>query len=248
MKREKTTTYCLAAWLLATGVSQAFPQTAERYVEVEPQHRDDAVAVTRVTLGNAVLRCGIPDSTSGPPAVSPVTAGPDWLSKIAIYLQNRTEKPILYSESMLSFPETGDGRTPQTPQSTVPMRLGSFPSAVAFLASGQPMHQPARQALNWQPGQTLVISLDAGIVSEVQRTLQTRLADPAQITRLLIRRGPVVFSDNMKWTIGGFAVPDPEKLGGWKSLSDRKFFPGHPSWPLTFKEGTTALTVQPTTR
>jgi hypothetical protein len=238
----------LAVSLFPAFSTQVLGQTLNRNVEVEPQHRNDAVAVTRVTLGNAVLACGIPDSLVSPPEVTPVAAGPNWLMELTIYALNRTNKSIVYSELMLSFPETGNGKTPQTPQTGVPLRLGAYPAAVAYLGSGQQMQQPVRPSLDWQPGQTLAITINAEAYAAIRRSLANRLPDPSQVTQLLIRRGPVVFDDNMRWTIGSFSVPDLEKPGRWKLVSDLRFFPGKLSWPLVFDANATPIQMQPTAK
>lgn len=89
------------------GVVAAF--AAEKVIEVEPQHRNDAVAITKVTLGSAEVQCGLVLSPAEIQPVTPIQAGDDWLQNVTIYLLNRTNKTIVEGQIVLVFPETGDG-------------------------------------------------------------------------------------------------------------------------------------------
>jgi hypothetical protein len=63
--------YCL--------VSSAF--AAEKRLEVEPQLSHDAALITKVTLGDSELKCGLPlDEFTFQPVV-PFDAGDDWIRK-----------------------------------------------------------------------------------------------------------------------------------------------------------------------
>jgi len=208
-------------------------QSLGRTVEVETQHNSDAVAITRVTLGDAVLQCGVPDGPASQQPVTPVAAGPGWLSQLTIYLLNRTNKTIVYGSIELWFPETGDGRSPQTPSIVVPITFGIMPPAVAFTGSGQPLRQENAALVNLAPGQTMAVAVGPKTFSDIQRNLAARVADPGAITNVVVRRGTFLFSDNMKWN-RSYWVPDPQNPGRWLPVADRRFFPGTPVWPPVF--------------
>ncbi len=217
--------------LLNLTLTDVAAQSLQRSVEVESQHRNDAVVVTGVALGNTFLQCGLPESATSVQPVVAISGGPDWLSHLTIYLLNRTEKTVVYGELQLGFPETGDGKSAQAPMTIVPLRLGIMPSAVAYLGSGQLLPQENRPLFSITPGQTVPIPLSPAVYSDIQRNLASRMPDSAAVSRLVVRRGSFIFADNMKWNKGSFWLPDPQKPGNWIAVSDRRFFPGKQAWP-----------------
>ncbi|HEX3876507.1 MAG TPA: hypothetical protein VHW24_05955 [Bryobacteraceae bacterium] len=229
----KTLSAALRLAVLGLPFAVLSAQTLGRSVEVETEHNSDAVVVTRIALGETILQCGIPDSPSSSEPVVPVSAGPDWLSQLTLYLLNRTNKTIVYGRIELAFPETGDGRTPQTSMTMVPLDFGLMPPSVAFTGSGQPLRQENTSAVTFVPGQTMALPISAKVYADIQRNLAGRVPNPAAITKLLVRRGPFIFSDNMKW-YHTYWLPDPANLGHWVPVADRRYFPGRAVWPPTF--------------
>lgn len=233
--------------LLAIAAGSSHAQVLNRTVSVDAEFRSDAVAISRVAFAGAPIECGIPYSATAATPVFPFSAGPDWLTQLTIYVQNRTDKTIVYTELSLNFPETGDGRTPQTPQTRVPLRLGYYPAAVAYFGTGQQMPQVSRPLLNWEPGKTIALTISSEVFGEIQTNLSSRLPAPANATKVVIRREAAIFSDNTRWVSHGFSVPDPQRPGRWRPITDLNYFPGHMVWPIVFKADT-AVQLQPVAR
>lgn len=211
-------TAALRIAVLGLPLAALSAQTLGRSVEIDPQHRSDAVTITRITLGETVLQCGIPDGPASHEPIVPLPAGSDWLSQLTCYLLNRTNKTIIYGSLELGFPETGDGTTPQTAMTTFPLSFGLMPPSVAFTGSGVPLRQE-NIPLDFEPGQTMAVQLDPKRYSEIQGDLARRMGNPAAITKLFVRRGTFIFSDSMKWN-HGYWLPDPQRLGHWAPVAD----------------------------
>jgi hypothetical protein len=197
--------------------------TIPRTIQVEGQHRGDAVAITRVTLAGADVQCGLVVSASELQPVTPVIADDSWLQKVSFTVLNRTNKPIVFAQFTLVFPESGDG-SHEAPTRMVTITLGRLPAAIAYNGSGQPLKSGGRgQALDLAAGQTLTVNL-ASYASQISSP------ELATLTKVIIRRSSVVFDDGMRWDQQGYAAMDRDNLGNWRYL-ESSFFPGTPVWP-----------------
>ncbi|MGB9458025.1 MAG: hypothetical protein WCB12_18390 [Bryobacteraceae bacterium] len=218
-----------AAWSDSSVVS-AFAD--DKVIEVEPQHRNDPVMITRVAFRDSDLQCGLIASRTEVEPVTPFEAGDDWLQNLTLYLLNRTNKTIAFSNIVLAFPETGDGRSPQHPQRVYNLNLGRLPDFVAFSGrTGEPLRQdPSRQSMSFAPGQTLPIHL-GDYIDHIKASLDDI---PFTVTKCIIRRSSVVFDDGMRWD-GNYSLPDPDHPGKWKRV-EGDYFPGIPTWPPNYHQ------------
>jgi hypothetical protein len=190
--------------------AQSDPGNGQKLVEVGPQGRSDAVWVTKIIIGDQEVHPG-----------TPFQAGNDWLGKMSISLENRTNKTIEFSTIVLGFPETGDGRT--QPQRMFDLHLGRPPAVDAFNdRTGKPIPiDPAIKPLSFVPNQTLEIRV-ADYMGELKAYVERSLA-LAQVTHCVIHRGTFFFSDGMRWNTGGFSVPDPDHPGKFTDMAGRYF-------------------------
>ena len=159
--------------------------------------------------------------------MTPVPADDNWLQKISLTLLNRTNKSIAYIQITLAFPETGDGSY-QSPMRAAVLTLGQMPSGVAFNGSGQPLKSAgAAQPLNLAPGQALTVNT-ADYANQIGTAVSS--LPMSGVTKVVVRRTAVIFSDGMRWDEQGYAVMPSNNPGHWQRL-DRTFFPGTAVWP-----------------
>ena len=224
---------CQARWLIprcAVALALLPGGTAwagEKLIQVEGQHRNDAVAIVKVTLGNTEVECGLVISPTELQPVMPFQAGDDWLQNLTIYLLNRTDKTIVFGQTVLAFPETGD-RSSEKPMRVHAITLGRIPANAAFSGrSGQPLRQnPSLQPISFAPGEVLPIHVG----DHIDQISASDNMPFGALSKLIIRRTSFVFDDGMRWDGGAYSVPDPEHRGQWKRL-DGGYFPGTPTWP-----------------
>jgi hypothetical protein len=210
---------------------QAQPAMGERMVEqVDPQTRGDALIITKVTVADTNVRCGLLTASHALQPVAPFQAGSDWIQNMSIFLFNRTNKTIVAGHLTLGFPETGDGKT--QPQHVYSLQLGRLPEVDAFNGrTGLPIPQdPNLKPIEWAPGQALAVHLGA-YIDEIKDQIGDDMP-LATVTRLRIHIGPFFFSDGTRWYLDKFATPDPERPGKFRNLPD-DYFPGDPliNWP-----------------
>lgn len=202
----------------------------EKQIEVEKQSTTDAVVVTKVTVGNSEVECGLPVSHGNVQPVTPIQGGDDWLQNTTIYLYNQTNKTIAFGQVRLDFPETGNG-TLQAPLRVYNITLGRMPESVAFSGrTGKALPQdPSVRAISFGPHQTVLVDVGA-YIDQIRANIDNMAF--ADVTKCIIRRGIFYFDDGMKWGGGAYWLPDPDRPGRFNSLG-RRYFPGDkiPSWP-----------------
>ena len=204
----------------ADGLAALSPQTGQAFgqklVDYAPNKRDEAVWVYKMTIDGQEIQPGVP-----------FQAGNDWVSKMTIFLWNRTSKTVVFSDIVLGFPETGDGRTPETPQAMFNIDIGKLPAVAAFTGTGKPIPPPpGAEPLSFGPGRTLRIRV-ADYLAEIN-AYPDHIIALEQITHCVIFRGTFYFDDGMKWQPSGFSVPDPDHPGKYKYVEGR-YFPGRPT-------------------
>jgi hypothetical protein len=206
---------------------QAAAGVAERRVEVlmGGGGRLSAVWLQKITVGGQEIQCGLsgPDPEEPYPVV-PFEAGEDWLKDMTIHIYNRTEKKIAWLDMSLAFPETGNGRT--EPQWIYNMVAGRVPAVDAFNGrTGEPMRiDPKSVPLSLLPHRVLELHV-GDYFNQIEAYVGERMP-LAQITQCVIRMPKVIFDDGMRWSASeGYAVPDPEHPGRFKSL-DPNYCPG----------------------
>jgi hypothetical protein len=216
--------------ILALALAGAYLAASDKQVQAEPQTRLDAVMITRITVGDQDVQCGLWVGPTTVQPVAPFAASGNWLQQLTIYLLNRTNKSISYAQVGIGFPETGDGHT--VPRSVFRASLGRIPPSNAFFGSGKPMEQDAAlKPLSWGPGETFTVHL-AEFYDRLSNQVEQRGLSIENVTQAFIYIGPFYFEDGMIWFGGLFKVPDPDRKGKYISL-DRNYFPGNPyrNWP-----------------
>jgi hypothetical protein len=147
---------------------------------------------------------------------------------MTISLLNRTDKNIVHGTITLDFPETGTGRSADSPMRVYVIAFGRIPDADAFNGrTGLPIMQgPNVKPVLHAPKKTMVINL-ADYIEGIKQVI-----DPKAISRVIIRRTSFFFDDGMRWAAGLFSTPDPVNHGQWIFIQDRSYFPGTPAfWP-----------------
>lgn len=205
----------------------------EKQIDCGVSATRDAVVITRVTVGNLAVPCkwvpGQPDGRGRWQPAPGFPAADDWLQNTTIYLFNRTNKTIVVAGLVIGFPQTGDGRSPASPQLTFNLSLGLRPDFANFSPrTGLPMPQQGIP-LSWSAGRIQVIRLSE-YADQIRRRAQEQLSDP--VTSISINLAEVVFEDGMSWSGGSFHVPDPQHPGKLEHMP-QGFFPGDPkaNWP-----------------
>lgn len=214
----------VGSWRIAPVAAATTGQpVGTKTVNIYDQNRMDAVTITKVVVAGQQIQPGL--STGGVQEVRPGTpfqADEDWLKNTSITLQNRTDRMIVRAEIMLLFPDTGDGIS--QPITEYVITLGQRPEINTFTSHGQKFPpEPDKKPLLFAPGQTLVVPI-ADYINSIQSIVEERLS-LAQVTKVVIRPLQFFFVDGMRWDENGFAVPDPDHVGDYKSLGPR-FFPG----------------------
>ena len=140
------------------GSGSAAAAGSQRQVALPIAHPNEALVITKITLGNATVQPGrfIKPTTIDP--VTPFQADDDWIQNLSVYLLNRTNMTIVSVNLRIFFPETA---TDTRPQGVITLNLGRIPDRAAFDRNGNSFPQlPERQPLSFRPGQTMVVALD----------------------------------------------------------------------------------------
>jgi hypothetical protein len=217
--------------LLAGSSSENQGLTTNKVITVEPQSQSDAVLITNVSVEALDVQCGLVIGPGKLQQVLPFQAGGDWLQKMTISLLNRTDQTIVAGELQLIFLDTGDGRG--LPHRAEVINFGQLPPVDAISGkTGKPSRTPfSKTTIEWKPGKTFV--LHVGDYMDDLRAQVEDLMPLTSINRVFIVNAGYFFPSGMRWNSGGFAVPDEERPGKFKSLYPN-FFPGNKStnWPI----------------
>lgn len=219
--------------LAPVWAQQSMQRQVSAYDDIE--QITDAVLISNVAVSGETISCGL---FIKPPAViqpvAPFQASGDWLQQMTISLVNRTNEPIVAGGIIFHFMDTGDCRS--IPCIGTGLRFGQVPKIDAYDGrTGKPLdpQQRGSQAIEWRPETTIVIH-----VGEYMKQIESELADfaPAsEITKVKLYRGPFYFQNGMKWNLGSYSVPDPQRPGKFKELP-ADYFPGRRgnNWPPGF--------------
>lgn len=230
--------YATCAMLGLLGALQG-QQTGEKLLRVNQAAQiNDAVMISNVSVAGKTVECGL--FIKPPAVVQPVTpfqAGSDWLQQMTISLINRTNKTILFGGILLHFLDTGDCSQAQ-PCVGAELHFGKRPAIDAYDGrTGQPLKpkHPEQPPLDWKPEQTIVVH-----VSDYMDDIERRLSDlmpVTAVTKLNVYRGSFYFDDGMRWSLGSYSVPDPERRGKFKELP-ADYFPGRRgnNWPPGYSQ------------
>ncbi len=106
--------------------------------------------------------------------------------------------------------------------------------------TGQPLQpeHPERQALDWEPGQTLVVRV-GDYMDEIEKALSHHPSNlPIDaVSKVAVHISPFFFAVGMRWSVGFYSIPDPEHPGKFKNLPDN-YFPGRRghNWPPGYNQ------------
>jgi len=239
-KHQLRVAWALRAVCLAVGfvVPTHAQETTERLLKVVQWAQiTDAVMISNVAVAGKTIECGLfikPPAVDQP--VTPFDAGDDWLQQMTISLVNRTNKTIVFGSIFLHFLDTGDCRT--QPCAGVELKFGQMPAADAYEAgTGQPIERShlGSLPLSWGPEQTMVVHV-SDYMPEIEENLANSLP-VSDVTKVNVYRGVFYFAGGMKWTLGRYSVPDPDRPGKFTPLL-RSYFPGlrGRNWPPGYNQ------------
>ncbi len=199
----------------------------------------DAVLISDVAVENKTVECGL--FIKPPLVIQPVTpfqASNDWVQHMNIFLVNRTSKVIVRGSMILRFLDTGDCSTPSSRCIQSVLEFGRLPAVDAYSGrTGQPLkpERLERPPLDWRPEQTIAIHV-SDYIAEIKEDSANLLPVNA-LSKLNIYRGVFYFDDGMVWSLGRYAVPDPDRPGKFKELS-ADYFPGRRgnNWPPGYEQ------------
>ena len=146
---------------------------------------------------------------------APFQADEDWLKNVSIFIKNRTDKEIVYTEVQLIFPDLGDGSEAWPLTAVYTISVGQRPEWSRYVFDGtreelrrldprKPLDatrmklrslDPTKKPLSLAPGKTLEIRV-ADYIDQIQTLVEEHLPFQ-QITRVNISRRVVYFQDGM---------------------------------------------------
>jgi hypothetical protein len=211
--------------------------SGHKTVTVMPGGLMSPLFITKLVVGKRVMVLGKPISVNqyhSDPALilnnKPFEAGSGWLNDMVLYIKNRTDKTVASATVLLSFPETGNGRT--EPICIYHIRLGRIPPQDAFDGrTGSPLRiDPNAKPLNLAPGQDVVVHV-ADYMNEIKGSVEKAMP-LFYVTRVGVSINACTFADGMRYSGGAFSLPDTSQHGKWRYLPSG-YFPGNPrqSWP-----------------
>jgi hypothetical protein len=224
----------LALPCLILAAAPAFAGLAARNADCGVAATHDAVVITKVTVNGAIVPCmwapGPPNGRGAHQPAPAFQADDDWLQNTTIELFNRTNKTIVWAAVEISFPQTGDGRSPATAQRTYNIWIGRRPDSANFsFRTGQPMRNDG-DPLSFPGGHAMTLNL-GDYKEQIQANVREVLFVP--VTSIRINPASFIFDDGMRWSPGGhYRTPDPDHPGQWKALPI-DYFPGDllANWP-----------------
>lgn len=213
-------------------------RAGEKLVDVhDVEQINDAVLISDISVAGKTVECGL--FIKPPVVIQPVTAfqaDNDWLQHMSISMVNRTNKTIVFGSIIFHFLDTGDCQS--VPCAGTTLSFGRIPAVDAYDGrTGRPLKLGSsdRTPLDWNPEQTIIVHV-RDHMDEIESDLSDSI--PAtDINRLNVYRGPFYFADGMKWDLGRYAVPDPERRGKFKELPV-DYFPGRRgnNWPPGYRQ------------
>jgi hypothetical protein len=201
---------------------------------IEVQRVWDAVRITKVSVDGQQIETGLSGPRGEYRQGTPFQADEGWLKNMTITLINRTDKPIVYAQIMLWFPDTMNAN-PDKATTSYRVIVGQRPESSLFYKDGSKIPpDTTKKPLLLAPGETLVISLAAdaeAIQSTIEGGGNTSFSN---ITRLNIEPRDFYFADGMRWSIGSYYTPDASHPGKYIKLDDT-YFPGSRATTQTLK-------------
>ncbi len=217
----------LSGWLgWPTTPVAAGKSLGTKVVDIDRLITLDPVIITKVTVAGQQIQPGEAGVREDNPG-TPFQADEDWLKNMSVFLQNRTNKPIVCAQLRLWFPDTGDG-TAARPVTHYDITVGQRPESSRYYSNGSKIPpDPREKPLLLAPHGTIIIPV-ADSIDAIQPTVEgvgNMLF--SQITRVNIQRYTVYFEDGTHWVGHAYYSPDPDHPGKYIKLADN-YFPGRP--------------------
>ncbi|HLL71807.1 MAG TPA: hypothetical protein VK363_10265 [Pyrinomonadaceae bacterium] len=131
----------------------------------------------------------------------------DWLKEIKVNVENISKKNILYIRIEMLFPRPqGVKNSEQTPTYLYPLFYGQMPSPQELAQAD------GRKQL--MPGESVEMALPENEHLHIKTTLE-RLGYPAEMTKVMLAVGAVVFDDGTMWRADSILHRDPNNPDKW---------------------------------
>ena len=180
--------FCIAALGASVGAFTSYRvqenQQARTKVLDKGSSPNEPIAITDIKVADKAISFG--DKLDG---------DEDWLKDVSFKIKNISDKPIVYAEIDLEFPETKSSGNLMV----YPIQLGQRPGLPN--RNQEPLYLP--------PGETLDIQLPSKY-DAIKRFINHR-QQMSDIHRGVVRIGFVVFSDMTGWDTGTALRQDPHK-------------------------------------
>ena len=203
----------------------------------DPQQITDAVMISSVTVSGMNIQCGLfIKPPSEVQSVAPFAAAGNWLQNMDIALVNRTVRDIMFGALTIQFLDTGDCR--RTPCAATELHFGQLPPVDAYYGNGEPIKPESinGSTITWTPGKTLVIHV-GDYRDQIEQALSGQNLNFVNVNRIALHIGPFFFRNGMRWALGFYSKPDPDRPGRFKYLPS-DYFPGArgQNWPPGFNQ------------
>lgn len=191
--------------------------------------------ITKVSVGNKAMLLGSLPSKLPPNQISngrPFQDCDNWLSRMTIYIKNRTDKTVAWVGLELLFPKPGSGAWGLIAIQTI--QLGRVPAvdmSTIRTVDGKPVHfSPSLKPLDLRPGQEVTVRV-SDYMNSIKQLVQ-RFMPAMMVTKLQVEIGSCYFNDGMRWSTGVYSALDKAHPGKMKNLPSN-YFPGNPRqyWP-----------------
>jgi hypothetical protein len=204
----------------ATAVSATEPPDTGRVMF--DYDRNAPVQVVQVLEGTTDVTARGRDPVTGIPykpwTGKPFQAGTDWLKKVVIVFENFSNKEVTATDFQLLFPQTGTGKTPDSPVAGYTIAMGRKPDWAMYTVTGR-KHSPAPTELepfSIPPGQKVRIAL-APFYDAIKAAIEP--TPISTINAVRISSGTFYFPDGTRWSIANFEKPDPVRPGAYIQIT-----------------------------
>jgi|GEM_PF-3231019 len=182
------------------------PQTDEKVIRIDRfaeellNFRDFSVRNVKIAPGQTFSANSIAERSGGQTG--------EWLENLQFSFQNKSNKQITYITFGLQFLDTL-ATGPLMHYSGIGM--GVKPNAPQGVATSEPL------ALN--PGESVVFTLPAKELKGIKEFLGHRNFKIADLNKVVITVGYIIFDDGIKWSGGHHFKPNPNARGGYEQIN-----------------------------
>ncbi|HEX8180235.1 MAG TPA: hypothetical protein VF525_11885 [Pyrinomonadaceae bacterium] len=188
-----------AAWSSLASNRLAGAQAAAKIVETDPPIFNEPIRVAGVKVGQRSVKFG-----------EKLAGDKDWLKGSEFKLTNISGKGIVFVELDVNLPETRRSG----PEMSYRINLGQLPQ----------LNLPLREPIYLAPGGELNVTLDEKRYEQLNRLVLQRHTT-ADINKVRVLVGFVVFEDGLAWSAGSFYRQDPNNPKAWKQVTNEEAAP-----------------------